>query len=154
MWASTALRTVESFRWFVTQQNPKGPRGTGGGYWVRLDHGGRWQTQYLHLLEPPMVEQGQRVQIGQQIGKVGSTGRSGAPAPALRAEDRPAEGGGVLRRPAIGHHHRRPRVRGPARQRELPGTEPSSQRNFLLTPEPNLSRTAFDDPTVRPVSRH
>jgi hypothetical protein len=62
-----------------TQQNPKGPRGTGGGYWVRLDHGGRWQTQYLHLLEPPMVEEGQRVEIGQQIGKVGSTGKSGAP---------------------------------------------------------------------------
>ncbi|GAA1370776.1 M23 family metallopeptidase [Catellatospora chokoriensis] len=61
-----------------TPQNPQGPRGSGGGYWVKIDHGGRWSTVYMHLLEPPMVEQGQRVEQGQQIGKVGSTGDSGA----------------------------------------------------------------------------
>jgi hypothetical protein len=62
-----------------TPDNPKGDRGSGGGYWVKIDHGGRWSTQYLHLLEPPMVKSGQRVKQGQQLGKVGSTGDSGAP---------------------------------------------------------------------------
>lgn len=61
-----------------TPDNPDGPRGRGGGYWVKIDHGGRWETQYLHLLEPPMVAEGERVTRGQQIGKVGSTGNSGA----------------------------------------------------------------------------
>ncbi|MDI1465412.1 M23 family metallopeptidase [Catellatospora sp. KI3] len=62
-----------------TPQNPQGPRGSGGGYWVKIDHGGRWETAYLHLLEPPLVRVGQRVRQGEQIGKVGSTGDSGAP---------------------------------------------------------------------------
>lgn len=62
-----------------TQDNPSGPRGRGGGYWVKIDHGGKWETQYLHLIEPPMVADGDRVETGQQIGKVGSTGDSGAP---------------------------------------------------------------------------
>ncbi|MGC4807502.1 M23 family metallopeptidase [Micromonospora sp. DT233] len=62
-----------------TPQDPDGPRGRGGGYWVKIDHGGRWETQYLHLLEPPPVRVGQRVVRGEQIGRVGSTGDSGAP---------------------------------------------------------------------------
>ncbi|MFD0969267.1 M23 family metallopeptidase [Plantactinospora endophytica] len=62
-----------------TEENPDGPRGRGGGYWVKIDHGGKWETQYLHLLEPPLVRVGQRVARGDQIGKVGSTGNSGAP---------------------------------------------------------------------------
>ncbi|MFC0033053.1 M23 family metallopeptidase [Micromonospora chaiyaphumensis] len=62
-----------------TPDNPKGPRGRGGGYWVKIDHGGRWETQYLHLLEPPLVRAGQRVARGEQLGRVGSTGNSGAP---------------------------------------------------------------------------
>ncbi|MFY1670379.1 M23 family metallopeptidase [Plantactinospora sp. WMMB334] len=62
-----------------TPENPDGPRGRGGGYWVKIDHGGRWETQYLHLLEEPLVRVGQRVAQGQQIGRVGSTGNSGAP---------------------------------------------------------------------------
>jgi murein DD-endopeptidase MepM/ murein hydrolase activator NlpD len=62
-----------------TPKNPKGPIGDGGGYWVKIDHGGRWETQYLHMLEPPMVEVGQEVAQGQQLGKIGSTGDSGAP---------------------------------------------------------------------------
>jgi hypothetical protein len=62
-----------------TPENPTGPRGRGGGYWVKIDHGRRWETQYLHLLEPPMVAEGDEVTRGQQIGKVGSTGNSGAP---------------------------------------------------------------------------
>ncbi|GAB3137714.1 hypothetical protein GCM10027290_03930 [Micromonospora sonneratiae] len=62
-----------------TPENPDGPRGRGGGYWVKIDHGGRWETQYLHLLEPPLVRVGQRVAQGDQVGRVGSTGNSGAP---------------------------------------------------------------------------
>jgi Peptidase family M23 len=62
-----------------TPQNPSGPAGRGGGYWVKIDHGGRWETQYLHLLEQPLVREGQKVEQGQQIGRVGSTGDSGAP---------------------------------------------------------------------------
>jgi hypothetical protein len=62
-----------------TPDNPDGPRGRGGGYWVKIDHGGKWETQYLHLLEPPLVRVGQRVAQGDQIGRVGSTGNSGAP---------------------------------------------------------------------------
>ncbi|GGM24812.1 hypothetical protein GCM10011608_07050 [Micromonospora sonchi] len=62
-----------------TPDNPDGPRGRGGGYWVKIDHGGRWETQYLHLLEPPLVEVGQRVAQGEQLGRIGSTGNSGAP---------------------------------------------------------------------------
>ncbi|MDG4787888.1 M23 family metallopeptidase [Micromonospora sp. WMMD1102] len=62
-----------------TPESPDGPRGRGGGYWVKIDHGGKWETQYLHLLEPPLVRVGQRVEQGEQIGLVGSTGNSGAP---------------------------------------------------------------------------
>ncbi|MFC7547823.1 M23 family metallopeptidase [Plantactinospora sp. GCM10030261] len=62
-----------------TPENPNGPRGRGGGYWVVIDHGDRWQTQYLHLLEPPLVRVGDRVTRGEQVGKIGSTGNSGAP---------------------------------------------------------------------------
>jgi hypothetical protein len=62
-----------------TPDDPNGPRGRGGGYWVKIDHGGRWETQYLHLLEPPPVRVGQRVAQGGRIGRVGSTGNSGAP---------------------------------------------------------------------------
>lgn len=61
-----------------TPDNPEGPKGRGGGYWVKVDHGGRWETQYLHLLEPPLVRVGQRVARGDQVGRVGSTGNSGA----------------------------------------------------------------------------
>ncbi|WP_430782736.1 M23 family metallopeptidase [Actinoplanes sp. G11-F43] len=62
-----------------TPDNPDGPIGTGAGYWVKIDHGGLWTTQYLHMLEPPTVSEGQRVEQGQQLGRIGSTGKSGAP---------------------------------------------------------------------------
>ncbi|WP_204946210.1 M23 family metallopeptidase [Micromonospora luteifusca] len=62
-----------------TPENPEGARGRGGGYWVKIDHGGKWETQYLHMLEPPLVTVGQKVAQGDQIGRLGSTGNSGAP---------------------------------------------------------------------------
>ncbi|MFI2713931.1 M23 family metallopeptidase [Micromonospora sp. NPDC018662] len=72
-----------------TPQDPDGPRGRGGGYWVTIDHGGKWETQYLHLLEPPLVAAGQRVARGDQLGRVGSTGSTGnSGAPHLHYEQR------------------------------------------------------------------
>jgi murein DD-endopeptidase MepM/ murein hydrolase activator NlpD len=62
-----------------TPAKPKGPIGTGAGYSVVLDHGQGWRTYYFHMIEPPMVHTGQKVTTGQQLGKVGSTGKSGAP---------------------------------------------------------------------------
>jgi hypothetical protein len=62
-----------------TQDTPKGPLGRGGGYWVKIDHGGRWTTLYLHMIEPPPVTKGRRVEMGELIGKIGSTGKSSAP---------------------------------------------------------------------------
>ncbi|MEU8080693.1 M23 family metallopeptidase, partial [Catellatospora citrea] len=62
----------------ITPSNPGGQPGRGGGHFVKIDHGNGWQTLYLHMLEWPMVSVGQQVTIGQQIGKVGSTGASGA----------------------------------------------------------------------------
>ncbi|MFF5232304.1 peptidoglycan DD-metalloendopeptidase family protein [Dactylosporangium sp. NPDC000521] len=63
----------------ITPGNPGGQRGNGGGYYVKIDHGNGWQTLYLHMLESPMVSVGQQVTIGQQLGKVGSTGDSSGP---------------------------------------------------------------------------
>ncbi|MFF0175480.1 FG-GAP-like repeat-containing protein [Micromonospora profundi] len=62
-----------------TPSNPSGPMGTGGGYYVRIDHGNGWESLYLHMLQSPMVRVGQQVRIGQQLGKVGSTGSSSGP---------------------------------------------------------------------------
>ena len=62
-----------------TPFNPNAPHGTGGGYMVGISHGNGWRTIYLHMLEWPMVTVGQTVSIGQQIGRIGSTGDSGAP---------------------------------------------------------------------------
>ncbi|WP_206050982.1 M23 family metallopeptidase [Nocardioides speluncae] len=47
----------------------------GGGNFVRIDHGGGWTTQYLHL-QSDSVSVGQTVTRGQQIGRAGNTGAS------------------------------------------------------------------------------
>jgi hypothetical protein len=52
--------------------------GTAGNF-VRIDHGGGWQTRYLHMIRLPVVREGQQVTQGQLLGHVGSTGDSGAP---------------------------------------------------------------------------
>ncbi|GGQ75873.1 M23 family metallopeptidase [Couchioplanes azureus] len=51
----------------------------GGGWHVRIDHGNGWQTRYLHMISAPAVSLHQTVVQGQLIGRVGSTGDSGAP---------------------------------------------------------------------------
>ncbi len=52
---------------------------SGGGNYVRIDHGNGWQTLYLHMIAPPPVSVGQVVTRGQLIGRVGSTGNSSGP---------------------------------------------------------------------------
>jgi hypothetical protein len=51
----------------------------GGGWYVKINHGDGWQTLYLHMIERPVVVAGQHVEIGQQLGRVGSTGNSSGP---------------------------------------------------------------------------
>ncbi len=55
---------------------PKGPNGN----FVRLRHDNGWQTLYLHMNRIwPGIAPGVRVTQGQQIGEVGTTGRSTGP---------------------------------------------------------------------------
>ena len=64
---ATAAGTVESAGW-------------NGGYgkMVEIDHGNGFSTRYGHLSEIE-VKVGQKIAIGQEVGKVGSTGRSTGP---------------------------------------------------------------------------
>lgn len=47
-----------------------------GGWVVRLDHGGNYESEYVHLAERPPVPLGARVVRGQPIGKLGNTGNA------------------------------------------------------------------------------
>jgi murein DD-endopeptidase MepM/ murein hydrolase activator NlpD len=51
----------------------------GLGYTVAIDHGNGYKTWYGHLLEQPPVEVGQKVEQGEYIGPMGSTGYSTGP---------------------------------------------------------------------------
>jgi murein DD-endopeptidase MepM/ murein hydrolase activator NlpD len=55
-----------------------GPSGGDAGTWVRIRHANGMETRYMHLSQVS-VTQGQTVAIGQQIGLMGSTGRSTGP---------------------------------------------------------------------------
>ncbi|GIE93300.1 peptidoglycan DD-metalloendopeptidase family protein [Paractinoplanes rishiriensis] len=50
----------------------------GAGHYVKLNHGGGWQSMYLHMVAAPSVSTGQRVVQGQLLGRVGNTGNSSA----------------------------------------------------------------------------
>ncbi|GAA1579161.1 hypothetical protein ACIFOC_00435 [Leucobacter aridicollis] len=53
---------------------------TGGGWMIRIDHGGGYHTLYLHMREQsPLVRVGQQVSTGAGIGYVGSSGASTGP---------------------------------------------------------------------------
>ena len=45
-----------------------------GGNSVVIDHGGGWESLYIHMAERPLVSPGARVVAGQQLGKLGNTG--------------------------------------------------------------------------------
>lgn len=51
----------------------------GLGYYVEIDHGNGFSTNYGHMAEQPYVFVGQEVDQGDQIGPVGSTGLSTGP---------------------------------------------------------------------------
>ncbi|GAB1694876.1 M23 family metallopeptidase [Krasilnikovia sp. M28-CT-15] len=54
--------------------------GKGGcGWMVEIVHAGNVMTRYCHMVEHPAVQVGQRVQAGQQIGRVGTSGNSSGP---------------------------------------------------------------------------
>ncbi|MCL2532385.1 MAG: peptidoglycan DD-metalloendopeptidase family protein [Oscillospiraceae bacterium] len=54
--------------------------GSGWGHMVLIDHGGGMQTRYAHLIAGSIrVSRGQRVEMGEPIGRVGSTGNSTGP---------------------------------------------------------------------------
>lgn len=50
-----------------------------GGYMVEISHGGGFQTWYAHQNGPPIVGNGQWVNVGQVIGYVGATGCATGP---------------------------------------------------------------------------
>ncbi|OZM75232.1 peptidase M23 [Amycolatopsis antarctica] len=62
------------------------------GKWVELDHGGGYTTRYAHL-SSQQVKDGQKVDLGTQLGTVGSTG--GSSGPHLHYEQR--QGGTTLK---------------------------------------------------------
>jgi murein DD-endopeptidase MepM/ murein hydrolase activator NlpD len=51
----------------------------GCGWYVDIKHAGGVITRYCHMLRRPLVEVGDKVAAGQQIGVVGSTGHSSGP---------------------------------------------------------------------------
>jgi murein DD-endopeptidase MepM/ murein hydrolase activator NlpD len=63
----------------ITPATPDGEIGSGAGWPVKIDHGGGWESLYLHMIAQPTVAVGDRVERGQLLGTVGSTGRSSAP---------------------------------------------------------------------------
>ncbi|MFY1614646.1 M23 family metallopeptidase [Micromonospora sp. WMMD736] len=52
---------------------------SGCGWYVDIDHDGGIITRYCHMNEPPQVDVGDHVVVGQPIGVVGSTGHSSGP---------------------------------------------------------------------------
>jgi murein DD-endopeptidase MepM/ murein hydrolase activator NlpD len=54
--------------------------GKGGcGWMVEIQHAGNIMTRYCHMVQRPMVKEGQEVTAGQQLGLVGTSGNSSGP---------------------------------------------------------------------------
>ncbi|MDF9825847.1 murein DD-endopeptidase MepM/ murein hydrolase activator NlpD/stage V sporulation protein SpoVS [Breznakia sp. PF5-3] len=68
---ATKAGTVVYSGWAIGGSNDDG-----GGYLVRIDHGGGIQTVYCHMNSQPPVTKNQNVTQGQTIGYVGTTGSS------------------------------------------------------------------------------
>jgi murein DD-endopeptidase MepM/ murein hydrolase activator NlpD len=56
-----------------------GPAVTGCGWYVEVAHGANVWTRYCHMGQRPSVVVGQRVQVGEVLGLVGSSGNSSGP---------------------------------------------------------------------------
>ena len=86
----------------------KARRNGGYGKYVRIRHNSTYKTAYAHLSKyGPGIKEGQRVNQGDIIGYVGSTGRSTGPPPPLRGArrrlaDQPAKRQAADRRKAQG----------------------------------------------------
>ena len=59
----------------VVSANSSNRWGSGWGYYVKINHGNGYETIYAHL-SSVSVSVGQSVKAGQEVGKMGSTGRS------------------------------------------------------------------------------
>ncbi|WP_025274186.1 M23 family metallopeptidase [Haloglycomyces albus] len=55
------------------------PSVAGCGWYAEILHPNGYVTRYCHMWKEPQVEVGQTVQVGQQIGEVGSSGNSSGP---------------------------------------------------------------------------
>lgn len=60
----------------ITARTWNGDPTAKGGHSVTIDHGGGWTTYYAHLRDAPAVTQGQRIEAGAFLGRVGRTGNA------------------------------------------------------------------------------
>jgi len=67
----SVLAAAEGVVSFVSKEESKT-----AGYYIKIDHGGGYQTSYMHLQEKPNFKKGDLIKNEQEIGKVGSTGLS------------------------------------------------------------------------------
>jgi murein DD-endopeptidase len=67
----SVLAAAEGVVSFVSKKESKS-----AGWYIEIDHGGGYTSRYLHLQEKPNLKKGDVITNEQEIGKVGSTGRS------------------------------------------------------------------------------
>lgn len=60
-------------------QRDGSPSTPGCGWYVKVQHAGNIVTMYCHMQRRPLVQVGESVAAGEQLGNVGSTGRSSGP---------------------------------------------------------------------------
>lgn len=84
IWAAAAgivlVAQCDPDQWGQLSCNVDGsPQKMGCGWFVDILHADQVITRYCHMVEKPMVNEGDRVHAGQVIGKVGSSGNSSGP---------------------------------------------------------------------------
>jgi murein DD-endopeptidase MepM/ murein hydrolase activator NlpD len=75
----SVVKCDEDFRGWQTCFEDGWPGKGGCGWMVEIVHADRIMTRYCHLLVPPKVRVGQRVNAGEEIGIVGTSGNSSGP---------------------------------------------------------------------------